>query len=103
MDKIRKGDTVIAIAGKDKGKTGKVIRLLPKSHKAVVERINVVKKAMRRRSEEQHSNIVEVEKPIHISNILLFCKNCNRGTRVGFTILKDGTKSRFCKRCQEVF
>lgn len=102
MQKIKKGDTVYILTGKDKGKTGKVLKVMLKNNKALVERINLAKKHMRRRSEEQQGGIVEIEKPLNISNLALHCKQCNRPTRVGFTVLKDGSKSRFCKKCQEV-
>lgn len=102
MQKIKKGDTVSVIAGRDKGKNGKVLRVYPNLDKVLVERVNVVKKHMRRRSEEQQAGVVEIESPIHISNLMVYCKQCNRATKVGFTVLKDGSKSRYCKRCQEV-
>ncbi len=101
MFKIRKGDTVEVVKGKDRGKKGKIISVLPSRGRALVEGINMVKKHKRRTREDDKGGIVSIETPISITNLMLFCKNCNRGRRVGFTILKDGTKTRFCKNCKE--
>ena len=102
MSKIRKGDTVMVLAGKDNGKKGKVLRVLPKKGRAIVEKVNFVKKHIKRRREDQQAGIVQVENPIQISNLALICKGCNRPTRVGYSRLADGTKSRFCKKCKEM-
>lgn len=101
MLKIRKGDLVEVIKGKDNGKKGKVLVVRPKEMRAIVEGINLVKKHMRRRREDEQSGIVSIEAPISISNLALFCKSCNRGVRAGFSILKDATKVRVCKVCKE--
>ncbi|MCM8783029.1 MAG: 50S ribosomal protein L24 [Candidatus Omnitrophica bacterium] len=99
MFKIRKNDTVLVIAGKDKGKKGRVLKIFPKEKRAIVERINLVKKAMRKRSPEEPGGIVAIEAPINLAKLMLICKNCDQPTRVGFKILEDGTKTRFCKKC----
>jgi large subunit ribosomal protein L24 len=99
MFKIKKNDMVLVISGKDKGKQGKVLEVFPKEKRAIVEKINLVKKAMRPRSQEQRGGIVSVEAPIYLSKLMLICKSCNRPTRVGFKILEDGTKTRICKKC----
>ena len=101
MFKIRKGDTIEVIKGKDRGKKGKVLEVLPLRGRAIVEGINMVKKHKRRTREDDKGGIVSIETPISLNNVMLFCKNCNCGRRVGFTILKDGTKSRICKECKE--
>ena len=101
MFKIRKGDTVEVTKGKDRGKKGKVLKAFPLNSRAIVEGINFAKKHKRRTREDDKGGIVAIEMPISITNLMLFCKNCNRGRRVGFTILKDGTKSRFCRDCKE--
>ncbi len=101
MFKIKKGDMVEVIKGKDRGKKGKVLSVFPASNRAIVEGINFVKKHKRRTREDDKGGIVPIEMPISITNLMFFCKNCNRGRRVGFTILKDGTKTRFCKNCKE--
>lgn len=101
MNKIKKNDTVYVLAGKDRGKTGKVFRVMPKNGRALVEGINYVKKHSRKTKADQQGGIVQMESAIHISNIALFCKNCNKPTRVGINVLADGTRSRFCRRCKE--
>ena len=103
MYKIKRNDTVIAIAGKDKGKVGKVLKVVLADNKAVVEGLNFSKKHMRRTREDQQGGVIQKESPVSLSNLSIFCKRCNRGTKVGFSILRDGTKSRFCKKCNEVF
>ena len=96
---IRKDDMVIVIAGRDKGKKGKVLKVLPSKNRAVVEGVNLVKKHLRRRSEEEKGGIFQIPSPIHLSNLMLFCRSCNRGVRFKTQVLKDGTKVRICKRC----
>jgi len=103
MSKIRKNDTVIAIAGKDRGKIGKVLKVFINENKAIVEGINFIKKHMKKTREDQQGGIIQKEAPIAISNIAIYCKGCNKPTKVGFNLLKDGTKSRYCKKCNEVF
>ena len=103
MARIKKNDTVVALAGKDKGKIGKVLSVFPGRNRALVEGINLVKKHQRRAREEDKGGIVKKEASINLSNLAIFCKGCDRPTKVGFDVLKDGTKTRFCKRCKEVF
>lgn len=98
---VKKGDLVMVIAGKDRGKSGRIIRVIPKEERVVVERINLVKKHLRASPTTGQGGIVEVEAPIHVSNVMPICPSCNRPTRVGKKILEDGTKVRVCKRCGE--
>ncbi len=100
--KIRKGDTVTALSGKDKGKTGKVLRIFPQKGTAIVEGVNFVKKCMRKTRQDQQGGIIQRENPIRISKLAIQCKSCNRPTRIGLSLLSDGTKSRFCKKCKEM-
>jgi large subunit ribosomal protein L24 len=102
MVKIKKNDTVVVIAGKDKAKKGKVLYVFPKKGKALVEGINFAKKHMRRTQQDQKGGIIHKELPIHLSNSMLFCKRCNKGVRVKFSFLKDGSKTRNCKSCGEL-
>jgi large subunit ribosomal protein L24 len=102
MDKIKKNDLVVVIAGKDKGKKGKVLAVARSQSRALVEAVNLIKRHQRRRSQDSPGGIIQKEAPLHISNLMLFCSHCNRPTRVGTTLLKDGTKTRFCKKCKEV-
>lgn len=98
---VKKGDLVLVIAGKDRGKSGKVIRVMPKKEAVIVERLNMVKRHLRPSPTTGKGGIVEKEAPIHISNVQILCGKCNRPTRVGRRILEDGTKVRVCKKCGE--
>ena len=100
--KIRKGDTVLVIGGKDRGKKGKVRLVFPKDERLIVEGINMVKKHSRARGMVRQAGIIEREAPLHISKVMLVCTKCNRLTRVGFRFLEDGKRVRFCRSCQEV-
>ena len=102
MRKIKHNDLVQVTAGRDKGKKGKVLRLSYESNRAIVEGINLVKKHQRRTQQDQQAKIIVIPSAVHISNLLLMCKNCNRPTRVGVSVIKDGTKSRICKKCKQV-
>lgn len=102
MYKIRKGDTVQVIKGKDIGKKGKILKILPQKAKTIVEGINLVKKHKRKAREDQQGGIVSIEAPISLSNLMFFCRHCSHAARVGFKVLPDGTKSRFCKSCNEL-
>lgn len=100
--KIRKNDTVLVIAGKDRGKKGKVRKAMPKEQKVIVEGINMIKRHSRARGVARQAGIIELEAPIHVSNVMLICSKCNKPVRVGFRFLEDGRKVRFCRSCGEV-
>ncbi len=100
--KIRKNDTVLVIAGKDKGKKGKVRFAHPKDERLLVVGINFVKRHSRARGKVKQAGIIEREEPIQLANIMLLCTKCNQPTRVGFRVLEDGKKVRICRSCQEV-
>ncbi len=102
MNKIKKNDIVYVLSGKDSGKTGKVFRVIATDGKAYVEGINYVKKHARKTKQEAQGGIVQKEAAIHLSNLALFCKSCNKPARIGFNLLADGSKSRYCKKCKEV-
>ena len=100
--KVRKNDTVIIIAGKDKGKKGKVRRAIPEEHRVLVEGLNMIKRQSRASRAARQAGIIELEAPLHISKVMLLCEKCGKPTRVGFRFLTDGKKMRICKSCQEV-
>jgi len=100
--KIRKNDTVIIIAGKDRGKKGKVRRALPDKDRVIVEGLNMIKRHSRARRAARQAGIIELEAPIHVSNVMLLCDKCGKPTRVNFRFLADGKKVRICNSCQEV-
>jgi large subunit ribosomal protein L24 len=103
MDKvsIKKNDTVMVVAGKDRGKSGKVLRVLPKKEAVVIERLNFAKRHLRAGGAHGKGGIVEKEAPIHLSNIQLLCSKCNLPTRIGKKVLEDGRKVRVCSKCGE--
>lgn len=100
--RIKKNDVVQVITGKDKGKTGKVMRLVPKKDRAIVEKINMVKRHMKPSQQNRQGGILDKEAPIAISNLMLVCSKCTDPTRVGYKTLDDDRKVRFCKKCGEV-
>ncbi|EKD49501.1 MAG: ribosomal protein L24 [uncultured bacterium] len=100
--RIKKGDQIQVIAGKSKGKKGKVTRVLPASGKIVAEKINVMKKHMKPKREGEKGQIVEVDAPFDVSNAMLVCPECGKMTRVGYSV-KNGNKSRVCKKCKKEF
>ena len=102
MLKIKKNDIVVCCSGKDKGKKGKVLAILPSKNRAIVEGVNFIKKHTRKTREDQQGGIVQREASIHISNLKLFCNKCSKPVRVGTGQLKDGTRIRVCKKCKEV-
>jgi len=102
MYKLKREDTVEVIKGKDAGKKGRVLKILSAKNKALVEGVNMVKKHRRQTQQNQQGGIVSIELPISISNLMVLCKNCNKPARIGFKVLADGTKSRFCKSCDGV-
>lgn len=99
---IRKNDSVMVIAGKERGKTGKVLKVMPKANRALIERVNLVKRHTRPRGPQQPGGILEKEAPIHLSNLMMMCDKCNAPVRVGRKTLADGSKARVCRRCGEV-
>jgi large subunit ribosomal protein L24 len=98
--KLRKEDTVQIITGKDKGKRGRILKILRDKDRLVVEGINIVKKTKKRRNQQDRGGIVEIEAPIHSSNVMIVCKKCGP-TRIGYK-LEGETKVRVCKKCGEV-
>ncbi len=100
--KIRKNDTVLVIAGKDKGKKGKVRFAYPRDGKLLVEGINFIKKHSKAKGQVKQAGIIELEAPIDISNVMLLCDKCNHPARVGSRTLEDGRRVRICRSCREV-
>jgi large subunit ribosomal protein L24 len=96
---IHKNDSVMVIAGKERGKTGKVLRVLPTKERAFIERVNLVKRHTRPRGPQVPGGIVEKEASIHVSNLMLMCDKCNAPVRAGKKLLEDGEKVRVCRRC----
>jgi large subunit ribosomal protein L24 len=99
--KIKKNDLVIVITGKNKGKKGKVLHVYPKKQQAVVEKINVVKKHIKKR-QTTAGEIIKFEAPLHISNVMVICPHCNKATRVQYQKTADHKKERICKHCKGI-
>lgn len=99
---VRKNDTVKVIAGKEKGKTGKVIVVIPKKERIIIEKINLVKRHTKPRGAAGQGGIIEKEGAIHISNVMVVCPKCGSAVRFGYKLLEDGSKARVCKKCEEV-
>jgi large subunit ribosomal protein L24 len=98
---VRRGDTVGVIAGRERGKRGKVLRVLRDSGRVVIEHVNMIKRHQRPTPKLRQGGIIEREGPLAVSNVLLVCGRCNRPVRVGIKVLNDGRKVRACKRCGE--
>ena len=99
---IKKGDMVTVITGKDSGKKGKVLKVIPADNRVVVEGINKAKKHQKPTRSLPQGGILQVESPLNASNVMLLCTKCNKPTRVAGKILDNGEKARVCKRCGEV-
>jgi large subunit ribosomal protein L24 len=98
---IRKNDSVMIIAGRERGKTGKVLRIISDKGAAIIERVNLIKRHTRPKGPQQPGGIVEKEAAIHASNLMIMCDKCNAPVRIGRKILADGKKIRICRRCGE--
>lgn len=98
---LKKNDVVIVKKGRDKGKTGKVLKVIPEKNRVVVEKVNFVKEFIRPdRSKNIQGGIMEREAPIQISNLMVFCSECGQGVRIRKKTLKDGSKIRVCSKCE---
>jgi large subunit ribosomal protein L24 len=100
--KILKNDKVYIIAGKDRGKSGEVTRVLAKDGQVVVAGINIAKKAVKPSKKNAGGGIIEITRPVPVSNVALVCPSCSKPARVGYIVAKDGKKVRVCKRCKAV-
>lgn len=99
---LKKGDSVVVLAGKDKGKKGKILRMIPAKNRAIVEGVNMLKVHARPTRENPRGGIMQVEGSINVTNLMLICPRCNKPTRIGKSILADRTKKRICNKCKEI-
>lgn len=99
---VKKGDTVIVISGKDRGKKGKILAAMPKNDRVLVEGVNMLTKHQKPKGQMQPGGIIHQEGPIHASNVMLYCNKDKTGVRVGYKVLDNGDKVRVCKKCGEV-
>jgi len=100
--KIKKGDTVMVISGRERGKTGKVLSLTPGDGKITVEKLNIIKRHTKPSQKVRQGGIIEREAPMSLSNVMFLCGNCNKATRLGIRMLEDGRRVRVCRKCNEV-
>jgi large subunit ribosomal protein L24 len=101
MAHVRRGDTVAVIAGRERGKRGKVLRVLPATGRVIVEKVNMMKKHQRPTQKLRQGGIIEREAGLALSNVLLVCSRCDQPSRAGIKVLADGRKVRVCRRCGE--
>lgn len=100
---VKRGDTVKVIAGKDKGKEGKIVAAIPSKNKVIVEGIAMAKKHQKARVQGQESGILNKELPIDASNVMRVCPKCGKAARIGIKVFENGSKARYCKKCGETF
>jgi len=98
---VKRGDTVVVIAGKDKGKVGEVLKVIPKKNRVIVKGVNMITKHVKPNMANPQGGIIKTEGTIHASNVMLYCTKCNKATRIAHKLLEDGTKVRVCKKCNE--
>ncbi len=101
MRRIRQDDTVQVLTGKDRGRRGQVRDVVAGGDRVLVQGVNIVKKHLKAQKLGQAAGIVEIEAPIHASNVAVVCSSCDKASRLGFRIRPDGVKVRFCKACDE--
>ncbi len=99
---LKKDDKVKVIAGKDKGKIGKVIKVIRKNNRVLIENVNIVKRHSKPNAQNKQGGIVESEAPIHYSNVMLMCNKCMAPVRIKKQRLEDGNKMRVCRKCSEL-
>jgi large subunit ribosomal protein L24 len=99
---LKKNDLVMVVSGKERGKSGRVLRVFPQKNRIIIEKINFIKKHTRPSGQTKQGGIIEREAPVHISNVMVICEKCNLPVRVGKKILDDGKKVRMCKKCEEI-
>jgi len=100
---VKRGDSVVVISGKDKGKRGKVLVALPKNSKVIVEGVNMSTKHKKPSKTVQQGGIIHQESPLFSSKVMIWCDKCKKGVRIGHKMLNDQTKVRYCKSCGDVF
>jgi len=100
--RVKKGDTAIVLSGKNKGKSGRVLSILPSKQRVIIEGLNMVKRHMKPSKRYKQGGIIEKEAPMHIANVMLICPKCSKPTRLGSVVLDNGRKVRRCKKCIEI-
>jgi large subunit ribosomal protein L24 len=99
---IKKEDTVLVTAGKEKGKKGRVLSVMPLKSQLIIEKVNIIKRHMKPNRKYAQGGIIEKEAPVHISNVILVCPKCGKATRIANLVIESGRKVRTCRKCKEV-
>jgi large subunit ribosomal protein L24 len=102
MQRIRRDDLVRVLKGRERGKEGKVRRVIPSEDRAIIADVNTMKKHVKAGAQARQAGIIDIEAPIQLSNLALVCTKCHKPTRVGIRVLDNGTRARFCKKCGEL-
>jgi len=100
---VKKNDLVMVMAGKEKGKSGRVLKVLPEKEKVIIEKINFIKRHTRPHGQQRRGGIVEKEAPLHLSNVSLLCEKCNKPVRIKHRVVEGDKKVRVCQKCGESF
>ena len=100
---VKKNDLVMVVKGKEKGKSGRILRVLPEKERVIIEKINFVKRHARPHGKQRQGGILEKEAPLHISNVMLLCEKCNKPVRIGHRMVEGSKKARYCRKCGEIF
>ena len=100
---IRKNDLVMVVNGKEKGKSGRILRVMPEKEKVIIEKINFIKRHARPHGKQRQGGILEKEAPLHASNVMLLCEKCNKPVRIGHRVVEGSKKARYCRKCGEIF
>jgi large subunit ribosomal protein L24 len=100
---LKKNDLVMVTHGREKGKSGRILKVFPEKERVLIEKINFIKRHTRPHGQQKRGGILEKEAPLHVSNVMLLCEKCNKPVRIGYRILEGGKKARYCKKCGEIF
>ncbi len=100
---IRKNDLVMVVNGNEKGKSGRILRVMPEKEKVIIEKINFIKRHARPHGKQRQGGILEKEAPLHVSNVMLLCEKCNKPVRIGHRVVEGSKKARYCRKCGEIF
>ena len=100
---IKKHDLVMVVNGKEKGKSGRILKVMPEKEKVIIEKINFIKRHARPHGKQRQGGILEKEAPVHTSNVMLLCEKCNKPVRIGHRVVEGSKKARYCRKCGEIF
>jgi len=99
---VKKNDLVMVVSGKERGKSGRILKVLPEKEKVIIEKINFIKRHARPHGKQRQGGILEKEAPLHLSNVMLLCEKCNKAVRVGHRVVEGNKKARYCRKCGEI-